>query len=367
MGKDFPSYIAKATFFGVIVITNAMKSGFLALLVIWVLGFFSCQLEKIPASAGTDESEYRVAYWTGVWILASIRSVSLSGSEHSLIADSLIVCDSALSWSRDGTRILFTSDWQVYAINSDGTQLKKLSSDSSKDAFAVWSPEGLWVAYQSEQGGKPEIYVMLRDGTGKQRLTSSVGGARMPSWSPDGGRIAYTGDGGIRVVNVDGTADRQLTSYEDDFRPLWSPNGTKILFRSHRDGNYEVYVMNSDGSNQTNISNNPATDEDQGWSPDGEEIVFVSNRDAGPDEQEHVYRRRELYTVNVDGSRLTRITYDSYASSPAWSPDGLWIVYVDYALTATGTPYVTIIPSIGGTRTTRAMGFSPIWSPVKVE
>jgi Tol biopolymer transport system component len=344
-----------------------VRSGCLALLVVLAFGFFSCQLDKIPVSAGAQDSEYRVAYWSGVWLLASVRSVSLSGSEHSLIADSLIVCDSTLSWSRDGTRILFTSDWKICAINSDGTQLKTLSSDSSKDAFAVWSPEGLRVAYQSEQGGKPDIYVMFRDGTGKKRLTNSVGGARMPSWSPDGWRIAYMGDGGIHVINVDGTSDHQLTNYSDDFRPLWSPNGTKILFRSRRDGNYEVYVMNPDGSDQRNISTNAATDDDQAWSPDGEEIVFVSDRDAGPDEQEHVYRRRELYTVNVDGSRLIRITYDSYASSPAWSPDGLWIVYINYALTTSGTPYVTVIPSIGGTRTTRAPGFSPVWSPVKVE
>jgi Tol biopolymer transport system component len=175
------------------------------------------------------------------------------------------------------------------------------------------------------------------------------------------------GDGGIHIINVDGTGDRQLTSYGDDFRPLWSPTGMKILFRSHRDGNNEVYVMNSDGSGQTDISRNLANDDDQAWSPDGEEIVFVSDRDSGLDEEGHFVPRRELYTVNVDGSRLTRITYNSYASSPAWCPNSVWIVYVDQSLTINGTSYVTLILSVGNNRTPIAGGFSPIWSPVKVE
>jgi TolB protein len=162
---------------------------YLALVVGSALGFLSCrQRESSSVSPGTQDSDYNVAYWTGVWDLGSIRSVSLNGSERALLADSLAACDSALSWSRDGSKILFASGWQIYVINSDGTQLKRLSSDSSKDAFAVWSPEGLRVAYQSEQGGKTEIYVMLRDGIGKQRLTNSARGGRMPSWSPDGGR-----------------------------------------------------------------------------------------------------------------------------------------------------------------------------------
>ena len=65
----------------------------------------------------------------------------------------------------------------------------------------------------------------------------------------------------------------------NDYYPSWSPDGTKIVFHTTRDGNYEIYTMNSDGTNQTNISNNPSTDEYvPSWSPDGTKIVFTSKK-----------------------------------------------------------------------------------------
>ena len=63
-----------------------------------------------------------------------------------------------------------------------------------------------------------------------------------------------------------------------DSHPEWSPDGKKIVFETWRDGNSEIYVMNADGSNQTNITNHNADDRYPAWSPDGKKIAFVSNR-----------------------------------------------------------------------------------------
>lgn len=103
---------------------------------------------------------------------------------------------------------------------------------------------------------------------------------------------------------------------------------TKIVFASNRDGNMDIYVMNADGSNQTKLTNNPSFEMAPSWSPDGKKIAFYSLRNDVPDEKEYGKDGRpwyeynaEIYVMNRDGSELTNITnnpaYDGY---PSWSP-----------------------------------------------
>ncbi|HBB98996.1 MAG TPA: hypothetical protein DC054_26765, partial [Blastocatellia bacterium] len=82
---------------------------------------------------------------------------------------------------------------------------------------------------------------------------------------------------------------------------------------SRRDGNFEVYVMNADGSNQTRLTNNPEQDSDAKWSPDGTKIVFMSSRDGS---------FGEIYSMNVDGTGLTNLTNNkgSFDMDPSWQP-----------------------------------------------
>ena len=83
----------------------------------------------------------------------------------------------------------------------------------------------------------------------------------------------------------------------------------KIAFHSDRDGNFEVYAMNADGSSQTDLTNNPALDQAPAWSPDGTKIVFSSRRDGNT----------ELYTMAADGSGVVRLTNNvNFDNSPAW-------------------------------------------------
>ena len=106
---------------------------------------------------------------------------------------------------------------------------------------------------------------------------------------------------------------------ESKRNPSWSPDGSQIAFDSDRDGNWEIYVMDADGSNPTNLTNNAADDQRPAWSPDGSKIAFHSNRDGNLD---------EIYVMDADGSNPIRLTNNTDNDHcPSWSPDGSKIAF----------------------------------------
>ena len=178
---------------------------------------------------------------------------------------------------------------------------------------------------------------MLAPGNGSDRACLGGGhwGRRRADWRRVpwvNGKIAFVSDRNgqpdIYTMNVDGTEQTRLTlSPASDYEPVWSPDGTRILFRTLRDGNDEVYVMNADGSAQTNVTQNSAMDLHPNWSPDGTKMVFVSTRND-PYYASCDYWCYEIYTMNLDGTGVTRLTYNSDIDYyPAWSPDGSKIVF----------------------------------------
>jgi Tol biopolymer transport system component len=137
------------------------------------------------------------------------------------------------------------------------------------------------------------------------------------------GKIAYDTDrdGNFEIysMNPDGTSKTRLTNNAArDVSPAWSADGTKIAFVSNRDGNFEIYKMNADGTGQTRLTTNTAYEDQPSWSPDGTKIIFVSGRDGN----------NEIYTMNADGTAQTRITNNAASDvSPAWAPDGTKLAF----------------------------------------
>lgn len=188
--------------------------------------------------------------------------------------------------------------------------------------------------------GNLEIFSMNSDGSNPANLTANpLSDEYYCSWSPDGTQVAFVsdqdGDWEIYRVDADGSNETRLTdSIGNDLSPAWSPDGTLIAFSSWRDGNMEIYVMDaSDGSNPTRLTFNdspPYASIDYGpsWSPDGTQIAFQSyrNRSCCP-----VNGNVEIYKMDADGSNQTRLTNNlTMDLVPAWSPDGTQIAFNGY-------------------------------------
>lgn len=180
----------------------------------------------------------------------------------------------------------------------------------------------------------PEIWAADADGSNLINLTNTPNRGEMrPSWSPDAQQIAYerqeviqNSEYHIFVMNADGSGVTNLAPPEwTGGEPAWSPDGTRIAFRSHHGGSGgDLWTIAPDGSQLTQLTIGGSLDTNPSWSPDGKRLVFTRFRGA-LDEGGTDF---DLFVINRDGTGLTQLTDDDRRSSEAdWSPDGRWIVF----------------------------------------
>ncbi|MCL4301924.1 MAG: PD40 domain-containing protein [Anaerolineae bacterium] len=192
------------------------------------------------------------------------------------------------------------------------------------------------IVYEGGKYGTRHIMTLKLDGTDRlilaspsvsTMLTTWYGAEEDPVWSPDGTRIAYVSqlenyNYEIYVMNADGTGKTRLTNNPAlDLYPAWSSDGTQIVFASDRDERHDIYVMNSNGHNVRRLTNWDRASSTPAWSPDGTKIVFMA-------EEGNSYIRAQLFVMNADGTDVKQLTYNpGNSSTPVWSPDGSRIAY----------------------------------------
>ena len=251
-------------------------------------------------------------------VLASLLTTSSgAGAAVAPGANGLIACEGF----RDG-------DAEVYVMNPDGSGVRYLTDNAVRDGDPAWSPDGRQISFESFRDGSSEAYVMDSDGGDVRRLTFAPGEDRGTSWAPDGERIVFHstrapgtssphGNFDIFVMNADGSGQTNITNSPSfDAQPDWSPDGDTIIFNTNRDGgDFEIYAMNPDGSGLQRLTNSSGEDSGPIWSPDGTQIAFQSRRDGN----------LEIYRMSADGTGVTQLTFTDAPTFNAfgfWSPDG---------------------------------------------
>jgi len=200
-------------------------------------------------------------------------------------------------------------------IGLDGVARTRLTFSSDRDRERMKTT----VANRDVQ----EIYIADYDGANSRRVTTTTTLNITPVWSPDNSIIAYTSfrsgaTGGqysvfrdivLSYINI---GDRKTPANGGPERqnelPVFSPDGSKLLFTSYRDGNPEIYMMNVDGSGVRRMTNSPTVDTTATWSPSGNQIAWVSDRSGNP----------HIYVMNVDGTGQ-RLLINEIADRPTWA------------------------------------------------
>lgn len=263
------------------------------------------------------------------------------------------VIENDLSWSPDGTKILFKwqepgGDAAIYIMNSDGSNPKRLSPSPGKDSTPSWSPDGKQIAFSSSRDGQAEIYVMDNEGKNIQRLTFNTGNTKLAE-ECKGDKMTQD----CQAFELLGFDVRSL-----DFFPAWSPDGKKIVFLSVRDGDQEIFIMNSDGSDMKQLTFNSVPDGEMAFSPDGKKIYFPRAVD----------NNAHIFVMNTDGTNQTQLTFFSnHVGDMSFSPDGKKIVFqrnIDdraevWMMNADGSNAVSLKQKCN-------VGYcSPRWQPIK--
>lgn len=276
------------------------------------------------------------------------------------------------TWSPDGRRIAFAADGEIKVVGATGRSLRQLTHNELADFRPVWSADGRRLAFlqqskpQSLMPIRSDLMVMNADGSGAHKLASAPIRDLTFSWSRDGADLVFAagvfGSSDVYAVDARTGARRPLTQDGGSREPVVSRDG-RIAFIRGVSSQYQLVVVESDGSGERVVHAATASLSQPAWSPDGRWLVVVAR----------VGEASHLELVRADGSRRRLLTRPGRSSdeSPVWSPWGERVAFIRHRA---GTPVAsgaiaTIRPSgaqlrlLARARLTDRLGVVPQWRP----
>jgi TolB protein len=222
------------------------------------------------------------------------------------------------------------------------------------------------IFFVNRHGGQKEIWAMDYDGANQHAVTHIGSISLSPRPSPDGSRLAFSSltKTGWEILMYSLELDRLVTFPKfggTNLSPAWSSDGTKLAFSSSRGGDSEIYAVDSSGANLKRITAFKGPDVSPVWNrKTGAQMAWVSGRSGLP----------QIYTMEADGTNVQRLTDEGYAVSPAWSPNGQFLVFSWIRHYGPGAPgaqdiYIMDIASKQWVQLTHDGGRNdfPSWSP----
>ena len=206
----------------------------------------------------------------------ALYTMKIDGSDVRKIFTAKVPLDQP-SWSGDGEKIAFIKDFgdrtEIWTVDKDGGNPEQITQNDYRDERPVFSPDDNTMLFMSNREGLYRIYIMKTDGTEVSKLESPLNESSnhhiFPVWSPDGTKIAYSENNLLNrqaQIIILTLTDRNFSELTEqggrNENPCFSADGSRIVFQSERDGNFEIYIMDSDGSNPVRLTDSPGWD---GW------------------------------------------------------------------------------------------------------
>lgn len=223
-------------------------------------------------------------------------------------------------WSPNGRAIAYTAwrpfmDVSVSYIYEGRLEFPANGSMEVQNWLPAWSPDGSQVAFTSNRDGQAEVYVMNADGSDIRRLTNHPGIDTSPTWSPQGHQIAFVSDRSgapqVYLVGVDGIGLRRLTFESRCDRPTWSPAPyNEIAYAAQTGPGFDIKVIDLATSEVRQLTFGLGTNESPSYAPNGRHLAFTSTRGSGT---------KQIWVIGRDGRGLRRITSDGNNEMPSWS------------------------------------------------
>lgn len=224
-------------------------------------------------------------------------------------------------WGANGTEFYFTSfhgnRGNIYGMQINSGSTWEIAAYGGTNHSPAWSPSLRRLAMVLSRDGNSEIYTSTRDGSGLNRLTETPLTEGSPTWSPDGSKVVFVSntEGGVHLflMNADGSGRRRLTtrgSWND--APSWSPDGSRIAFVSRIGGVNDIFTMDAAGTpaSYRRLTQNQGQNESPAWAPNSRHLTFSSNRSG----------QWQVYIMLDDGSNQRALTTTGRNTQPDWSP-----------------------------------------------